>query len=212
MDSIFAKPRETELILVQNENGFEDPLAHGIDYEELAEDKKLQLNDTICEENEFQLHEFGNEATEDRSPISHYQNDDLKVSGTKEFLMCIIKTEIKVEEDSGDSFDFTCASKQIESDDDVSLPKPECDKKDTAPSVASIEPAKIDEVEIKETKTAAKCSSDDKRRKRKSFNPKKDSKPKKKRTKKPPVLKEVKKQFLIITFIYFFNNFLVKSD
>lgn len=55
MESFYPKFGEVELVLVEDDNDFFDPLESNFEIEDENEDIKLQLNDTIHEENEFNL-------------------------------------------------------------------------------------------------------------------------------------------------------------
>lgn len=55
MDSIYPKFGEVELVLVEDDNDFFDPLETNFECEEENEDVKLQLNDTVPEEDHFQF-------------------------------------------------------------------------------------------------------------------------------------------------------------
>lgn len=55
MDSFYPKFGEVELVLVEDNNDFYDPLETNFDFENENEDVKLQLNDTVIEENPFHL-------------------------------------------------------------------------------------------------------------------------------------------------------------
>lgn len=55
MDSFYPKFGEVELVLVEDDNDFYDPLETNIEFEDENEDVKLQLNDTVIEENPFHL-------------------------------------------------------------------------------------------------------------------------------------------------------------
>lgn len=55
MESFYPKFGEVELVLVEDDNDFFDPLESNFECEDDNEDTKLQLNDTIHEENQFNL-------------------------------------------------------------------------------------------------------------------------------------------------------------
>lgn len=55
MESFYPKFGEVELVLVEDDNDFFDPLESNFECEDENEDTKLQLNDTILEENQFNL-------------------------------------------------------------------------------------------------------------------------------------------------------------
>lgn len=50
MESFYLKSNEVELVLVDDQNDFIDPLETNLDYEE---DANLQLNDDICDDSKF---------------------------------------------------------------------------------------------------------------------------------------------------------------
>lgn len=55
MESFYPKFGEVELVLVEDDNDFYDPLESNFECEDDNEDVKLQLNDTIHEESQFNL-------------------------------------------------------------------------------------------------------------------------------------------------------------
>lgn len=55
MDTFYPKFGEVELVLVEDNNDFFDPLESNYECEDDNEDVKLQLNDNVYEENQFQL-------------------------------------------------------------------------------------------------------------------------------------------------------------
>lgn len=55
MDSFYPKIDEVELVLVEDNNDFYDPLESNFECDDENEDEKLQLNDTIYEDNQFNL-------------------------------------------------------------------------------------------------------------------------------------------------------------
>lgn len=55
MESFYPKFGEVELVLVDNDNDFYDPLESNFECEDENEDIKLQLDDSIHEENQFNL-------------------------------------------------------------------------------------------------------------------------------------------------------------
>lgn len=56
MDSFYPNFGEVELILVEDNNDFVDPLEANYECEDENEDIKLQLNDNVYEEGDFQMH------------------------------------------------------------------------------------------------------------------------------------------------------------
>lgn len=61
MDSFYPKIDEVELVLVDDDNDFYDPLETNFECEDENEDTKLQLNDTVYENDQF--HWSGDETT-----------------------------------------------------------------------------------------------------------------------------------------------------
>lgn len=61
MDSFYPKIDEVELVLVDDDNDFYDPLETNFECEDENEDTKLQLNDTVYEDDQF--HWSGDETT-----------------------------------------------------------------------------------------------------------------------------------------------------
>lgn len=104
MDSFYPKFGEVELVLVDDDNDFFDPLESNFEIEYKNEDTKLQLDDTVYEENQFHL--SSDESTNDTSvvndlPIKH------EISCEKSDVTTIPKHSVKVEnecENSNDSF------------------------------------------------------------------------------------------------------------
>lgn len=58
MDSYYPKFGEVEIVLVDDDNDFFDPLETNFDCEDENEDTKLQLNDAVYEDTQFELDEF----------------------------------------------------------------------------------------------------------------------------------------------------------
>lgn len=90
MDSFYPKFGEVELVLVDDDNDFYDPLETNFECED--EDTKLQLNDTVYEENQFLWN------TEEIPNHSSMDEDDIDVESAK-----TIKHEISYE-----SYDYDC--------------------------------------------------------------------------------------------------------
>lgn len=58
MDSFYPKFGEVEMVLVDDDNDFFDPLETNFECEDENEDAKLQLNDAVYEDTQFQLSSF----------------------------------------------------------------------------------------------------------------------------------------------------------
>lgn len=73
MESFYPKIGEVELVLVEDDNDFFDPLETNFECEDENEDVKLQLNDEIHEESQFHLESSDNPDTDsnvDEHPVS----------------------------------------------------------------------------------------------------------------------------------------------
>lgn len=76
MESYYPKFGEVELVLVEDDNDFYDPLETNFECEDENEDNKLQLNDAIHEENQFNLEidDVEQERTASPPPIPEEQH------------------------------------------------------------------------------------------------------------------------------------------
>lgn len=73
MDSFYPRYGEVELVLVEDNNDFFDPLETNFDCDDENEDVKLQLNDTVYEDNQFHLNadETVNSISTEESATQH---------------------------------------------------------------------------------------------------------------------------------------------
>lgn len=86
MDSFYPKLDEVELVLVDDDNDFYDPLETNFECDDGNEDIKLQLNDTVYEESQF--HWSDDETT------NHSTKD---VNNTIETVNAVVKQETSYE-------------------------------------------------------------------------------------------------------------------
>lgn len=114
MDSFYPKIDEVELVLVDDDNDFYDPLETNFECEDENEDTKLQLNDAVYEENHFHwntndaTNNSPENATDSVNPVEFikqettYENCDYKYDITSNQE---VENVVESDENSNHSFD-----------------------------------------------------------------------------------------------------------
>lgn len=111
MDSFYPKFGEVEVVLVDDDNDFFDPLETNFECEDENEDAKLQLNDAVCEDTQFHLSSIDsremspwNENTELKEVAKRRisrENSDEQLNDIEEY---VVKVE-NIDDNSNSSFD-----------------------------------------------------------------------------------------------------------
>lgn len=141
METFYPKFGEVELVIVEDNNDFFDPLESNYECEDENEDVKLQLNDNVYEENQFQI-DIDDLSSESHTELDSPQNARVKQEVPEQSYNYVnySKQNLKWEkphEISDDSVDAEEAHFQ-DNDSDHSLEIPSYDGKSNVEGISEV--------------------------------------------------------------------------